>query len=160
MLLHGVKTVRSVTASSAVVPVRVMVAWRNGWRNNGGYSMGILNNILGSFFQGTDAHPNLVAFLSWVQEEGGFPALLMRLKDLEAGGLTAKNLTPEHISSLFSTDELSSLAQHMGISQGEVTEWVSAHLLVVLQHLSPEAHQLGGSNMLDTALSILRERMK
>ncbi|MEH4990136.1 YidB family protein [Enterobacter ludwigii] len=117
--------------------------------------MGILNNILGRFFQGTDVHPNLMAFLSWVQDEGGFPALLARFKTLEA-----ENLTPEHISSLFSADELSSLAQHMGIAQGEVTGWMSAHLPAVLQHLSPEAHQLGGSNMLDTALSILRERMK
>ncbi|AHE72474.1 hypothetical protein M942_04045 [Enterobacter ludwigii] len=122
--------------------------------------MGILNNILGRFFQGTDVHPNLVAFLSWVQDEGGFPALLARFKTLEANGLTAENLTPEHLSSLFSADELSSLAQHMGISQGEVSDWMSAHLPAVLQNLSPEAHQLGGGNMLNTALSILRERMK
>ncbi|WP_439411934.1 YidB family protein [Enterobacter ludwigii] len=122
--------------------------------------MGILNNILGRFFQGTDVHPNLVAFLFWVQEEGGFPALLARFKSLESDGLTAENLTPEHISSLFSADELCSLAQHMGISQGEVTDWMSSHLPAVLQHFSPEAHQLGGGNMLNTALSILRERMK
>ena len=122
--------------------------------------MGILNNILGRFFQRTDVHPNLMAFLSWVQEEGGFPSLLARFKTLEANGLTAENLTPEHISSLFSADELSSLARHMGISQGEVTGWMSAHLPAVLQHLSPEAHQLGDGKMLDTALSILRERMK
>ncbi|MGN5575903.1 YidB family protein [Enterobacter cloacae] len=122
--------------------------------------MGILNNILGRFFQGTDVHPNLMAFLSWVQDEGGFPVLLARFKTLEEGGLTAEYLTPEHISSVFSADELSSLAQHMGISQGEVTGWMSAHLPAVLQHLSPEAHQLGGNNMLDMALSILRDRMK
>ncbi|KFD24877.1 YidB family protein [Yokenella regensburgei] len=122
--------------------------------------MGILNNILGCFIQGTDVHPNLMAFLSWVQEEGGFTALLARFKTLEEGELTTENLTPEHISSVFSADELSSLAQHMGISPGDVTDWMSAHLPAVLQHLSPEAHQLGGSNMLDTALSILRERMK
>lgn len=122
--------------------------------------MGILNNILGRFFPGTDVHPNLVAFLSWVQEEGGFPALLARFKTLEEGGMTAENLTPEHISSMFSADEVSSLAQRMGISQEDVTGWISAHLPAVLQHLSPEAHQLGGSNMLDVALSILRERMK
>ncbi|MEH4990264.1 YidB family protein [Enterobacter asburiae] len=122
--------------------------------------MGIMNNILGRFFQGADVHPNLMAFLSWVQDEGGFPALLARFKTLEEGGMTAENLTPEHISSVFSTDEVSSLAQRMGISQEDVTGWISAHLPAVLQHLSPEAHQLGGSNMLDVALSILRERMK
>lgn len=122
--------------------------------------MGIVNNILERFFPGADVHPNLVAFLSWVQEGGGFPALLARFKALEANGLTAENLTLEHISSLFSADELSSLAQHMGISQEEVASWISVHLPAVLQHLSPEAHQLGGSNILDTALSILRERMK
>jgi len=122
--------------------------------------MGILNNILGRFFQGTDVHPNLMAFLSWVQDEGGFAALLARFKTLEESGVMAENLTPEHISSVFSADELSSLAHHMGISQEEVMGWISAHLPVVLQHLSPQAHQLGGSNMLDMALSILRERMK
>lgn len=72
----------------------------------------------------------------------------------------AENITPEHISSLFSADELSLLAQRMGITQNEVTGWGSAHLPAVLQHLSPETHQLGGSNMLDTALTILRESMK
>lgn len=122
--------------------------------------MSIVNNILERFFPGADVHPNLVAFLSWVQEGGGFPALLARFKALEANGLTAENLTLEHISSLFSADELSSLAQHMGISQEEVASWISVHLPAVLQHLSPEAHQLGGSNMLDMALSIIRERMK
>ncbi|MCU6244222.1 YidB family protein [Enterobacter asburiae] len=122
--------------------------------------MGILNSILGRFFPGADVHPNLVAFLSWVQDEGGFPALLARFKTLEANGLTAENLTSEHISSMFSADELSSLAQRMGISQEDVTGWISTHLPAVLQHLSPEAHQLGDSNMLNTALSILRERMK
>ncbi|MCU6242238.1 YidB family protein [Enterobacter asburiae] len=122
--------------------------------------MGILNNILGRFFQGTDVHPNLMVFLSWIQDEGGFPALLARFKTLEEGGLTAENLTPEHISSVFSADELSSLAQRMGISQEDVTGWIGTHLPAVLQHLSPEAHQLGGSNMLETALSILRDRMK
>lgn len=121
--------------------------------------MGILNTILGRFFQGTDVHPNLVAFLSWVQEEGGFPTLLARFKILEADGLTAENLTPEHISSLFSAEEISSLAQHMGISQGDVTGWMSANLPAVLQHLAPEAHQLSGRNMLEMALSILRKRM-
>lgn len=73
--------------------------------------MGILNNIMGRFFHGADVHPNLMAFLSWVQDEGGFPALLARFKALEENGLTAENLTPEHISSVFSADDLSSLAQ-------------------------------------------------
>ncbi|MNG54826.1 hypothetical protein D3C79_128790 [compost metagenome] len=122
--------------------------------------MGMLNNILGRFFQGTDAHPNLMAFLSWVQDEGVFPRLLARFKVLDENGLTAENLSPEHISSLFSADELVSLSQRMGISQEGVTGWISAHLPAVLQHLSPEAHQLDGSNMLNTALSILRDRMR
>lgn len=122
--------------------------------------MSILNTILGRFFQGTDVHPDLMAFLLWVQDEGGFPALLARLKSLEANGLTAENLTPEHIGSVLSADELSSLAQRMGFSQEDMKGWISAHLPAMLQHLSPEALQLGGSNMLDSALSILRERMK
>ena len=115
--------------------------------------MGILNNILGQFFQGTKVHPNLIAFLSWVQDEGGFSAL-------EEGGGMAEHLTPEHISNVFSTDELSSLAKRMGISPDDVTGWISVHLPAVLKHLSPEMHQLGGSNMLNTALSILRDRMR
>lgn len=122
--------------------------------------MGILNTLLGRFFRGTDVHPGLIAFLTWVQDEGGFPALLARFKAPEENGLTAENLTPEHISNLFSAEELSSLAQRMGISREDVTGWISAHLPAVLQHLSPEVHQLGGSNMPDRALSILRERMK
>ncbi|WP_439412653.1 YidB family protein [Enterobacter ludwigii] len=122
--------------------------------------MGILNNILGQFFQGTKVHPNLIAFLSWVQDEGGFPALLVRFKNLEEGGGMAEHLTPEHISNVFSTDELSSLAKRMGISPDDVTGWISVHLPAVIKHLSPEIHQLGGSNMLNTALSILRDRMR
>ncbi|HBC7420630.1 TPA: hypothetical protein KEY88_003336 [Serratia marcescens] len=122
--------------------------------------MGILNSVMGQLFPGSEGHPNLVAFLSWVQDEGGFPALLTRFKALEEGGLTAANLTSEHISSLFSEGELSSIAQRMGISQQDVIDWISAHLPAVLQHLSPEIHQLGGNNMLDMALSILRERLK
>ncbi|HDR2586374.1 YidB family protein [Enterobacter ludwigii] len=122
--------------------------------------MSILNSILGRLFQGTDVHPNLMAFLSWVQDEGGISALLARFKSLEEGGMTAENLTPEHINSFFSADELSSLAQRMGISQTDMTNWISVHLPAMLQHLSPEEHQLGGSNMLNTALSILRDRMK
>ncbi|HHL0960413.1 TPA: YidB family protein [Serratia marcescens] len=122
--------------------------------------MGILSSIMGQFFSGSEGHPNLVAFLSWVQDEGGFPALLTRFKTLEEGGLTTENLTPEHISNLFSEGELSSLAQRMGLPQQDVMDWISAHLPAVLQHLYPETHQLGGSNMLDVALTILRERLK
>lgn len=122
--------------------------------------MGILNNILGRLFQGTDVHPNLMAFLSWVQDEGGLPVLLTRFKSLEEEGITADKLTPEHISRLFSADELSSLAQRMNIPQQDVTEWISGHLPAVFQHLSPEVNQLGGNNMLDVALSILRKRLK
>ncbi|EDS5038323.1 MULTISPECIES: YidB family protein [Enterobacteriaceae] len=50
---------------------------------------------------------------------------------------------------MFSAGELSSLAQRMGLSQEDVTGWIVAHLPAVIQHLSPEAHQLCGSNMLD-----------
>ncbi|MFW7226912.1 MULTISPECIES: YidB family protein [unclassified Serratia (in: enterobacteria)] len=123
--------------------------------------MGILSSIVGQFFPGGEGHLNLVAFLSWVQDAGGVPTLLARLKTLEEGeGLTAENLTHENISTLFSEGELSSLAQRMGLSRPDVMDWISAHLPAVLQHLSPETHQLGGSNMLDVALSILRERLK
>jgi uncharacterized protein YidB (DUF937 family) len=116
--------------------------------------------MLGRLFQGTDVHPNLMAFLSWAQDEGGLPVLLTRFKNLEEGGITAEKLTPEHIRHLFSADELSSLAQRMNISQEDVTEWISGHLPTVFHHLSPEANQLGGNNMLDVALSILRKWLK
>jgi uncharacterized protein YidB (DUF937 family) len=84
---------------------------------------------------------------------------------LRGGGLLARlvntdNLTPEHIAIVFSTGELASLAQRMGMPQEAVADWMNAHLPAVLSHLSGAAPLPGSGNMLDTALALLRERLK
>lgn len=122
--------------------------------------MDILNNIVGKILPGGDEHPGLVAFLSWVQEEGGLPALLLRFKELQDKGGVTSSFSHEHISHLFSDGELASLAQHMGLSSEEVTEWASSHLPALLQHVSSGVLQQGSGNLLDSAWSFLRGRMK
>lgn len=52
------------------------------------------------------------------------------------------------------------LHNEWGAAQGNVTGWIYEHLPALAQHLSPEAHQPGDSNMFDMVLSILRGRMK
>lgn len=122
--------------------------------------MDILNNIVGKLLPGDDEHPGLAAFLSWVQDEGGLPTLLERFKELQGKDGMTGSFSPEHISHLFSDGELTSLAQHMGFSSEEVTEWVSGHLPALLQHVSSGELQQGSGSLLDSAWSFLRGRIK
>lgn len=122
--------------------------------------MDILNNIVGRILPDANEHPGLMAFLSWAQDEGGLPSLLLRFRELEEKGLVSGTFTPEHISHLFSDGDLASLAQRMGLSSEEVTAWISEHLPALLQHVSSGAQQQGGSHLLDVAWSFLRGQMK
>ncbi|EEF6878862.1 TPA: DUF937 domain-containing protein [Salmonella enterica] len=128
--------------------------------------MKALSDIVMKLFSGQEDHPDLVAFLAWVQDEGGFPAMLERIQDRGAGELltellsgATQTLSSGHIGQLFSQSEISALAQRTGTTPQEVTAWMANCLPALLQHLAPEGHTLSGSDMLSRALTLLRDRL-
>lgn len=121
--------------------------------------METFNRLVIQLFSGENDRPALVAFLAWVQDEGGMPALMTRIQVRGAGELyPGQTLTPAHISRLFSDAEQVCLARRMGLHPHEVAGWMTAYLPLVVQYLAPAGASLTGNNMLSQALSLLRER--
>lgn len=125
-----------------------------------------LEDMVMKVFCGCDDHSCLVAFLAWVQDEGGLPALTERCQDRGAGELlltlasaTDATMTTVHVRQLFSQAEVTALAQRMRMSSPDTTDWIRQYLPPLLRQLLPAAPGLSGSDMLSRALGLLRNQL-
>lgn len=111
--------------------------------------MGLLDSILGSMSNSNpgSGNPLLDAVMKLVNDpsHGGLPGLLQSFQQRGLGGIadswvsTGQNLpiSPDQLSQGLGRDKLGSLAQSLGMDQGELTSKLSELLPNVVDKLTP-----------------------
>jgi uncharacterized protein YidB (DUF937 family) len=112
--------------------------------------MGLFDSVLGSLSQGgpDSRNPLLDTVLSLVNnpQTGGLAGLLRRFQESGLGNLadswvsTGKNLpvSPEQIQEALGSGQLGSIAERLGLSQGEVSATLAELLPGVVDKLTPD----------------------
>jgi uncharacterized protein YidB (DUF937 family) len=114
--------------------------------------MGLLDSILGSISNSNSGsgNPLLDAVMRLVNDpaHGGLPGLVQSFQQRGLGGLvdswvsTGQNLpiSPDQLSHGLGRDKLGSLAQSLGMDQGELSSKLSELLPNVVDKLTPNGH--------------------
>lgn len=127
--------------------------------------MGLLDSILGSLTQGGGSGNALVdTVLRMVNDpsHGGLPGLVQSFQEKGLGSLvdswvsTGRNLpiSPDQIAHGLGSDKLGSLAQSLGMSQGDLSSKLSELLPGVVDKLTPDGQLPGGGDMGDLLASV------
>ena len=109
--------------------------------------MGLLDSVLGSLSQGGSGNQLLDSVVRMVNDpaHGGLEGLVRSFQDRGLGSLvdswvsTGKNLpiSPDQITQGLGSDQLSSLASKLGMSQGDVSSKLAQLLPDVVDKLTP-----------------------
>jgi uncharacterized protein YidB (DUF937 family) len=114
--------------------------------------MGLLDSLIGSMSQSTSGSGNLLldAVMNLVNDpaHGGLPGLVQSFQQRGMGGLvdswvsTGQNLpiSPDQLSQGLGHDKLGSLAQSLGMDQGDLSAKLSELLPNVVDKLTPNGH--------------------
>jgi uncharacterized protein YidB (DUF937 family) len=121
--------------------------------------MGLLDSVLGSLAQGGSGNQLLDSVMRMVNDpaHGGLEGLVRSFQDRGLGGIvdswvsTGRNLpiSADQIAQGLGSDQLSSLASQLGMSQGDVSSKLAQLLPDVVDKLTPngqvpDAGSLGG----------------
>jgi len=130
--------------------------------------MGLLDSVLGSLTKGGSSNPLLDSVLSMVNDpaHGGLEGLVRSFQDRGLGGIvdswvsTGKNLpiSADQLAQGLGSDQLSSLASKLGMSQGDVSSQLAQLLPDVVDKLTPNG-QVPDSGSLGDLLGSLTKRL-
>ncbi len=130
--------------------------------------MGLLDSVLGSLTKGGSTNPLLDSVLSMVNDpsHGGLEGLVRSFQDRGLGGIvdswvsTGKNLpiSADQLAQGLGSDQLSSLASKLGMSQGDVSSQLAQLLPDVVDKLTPNG-QVPDSGSLGDLLGSLTKRL-
>ena len=126
--------------------------------------MGLLDSILGAVGQRGTGNPLLDTVLQFVNDpqHGGLAGLVQGFQQKGLGSIvdswvsTGQNLpiSPDQIAHGLGNDKLASLAQSLGISQGDVSSQLSQILPNVVDKLTPGGALPSGDEMGDLLASV------
>lgn len=130
--------------------------------------MGLLDSILGSVSNQGGGNPLLEAVLKLVNDpsHGGLPGLLQSFQQGGLGNIvdswvsTGRNLpiSPDQLEQGLGRDKLGSLAQSLGMDQGELSSKLTELLPDVVDKLTPGG-QVPAGNELGSLLASVTKRL-
>jgi len=130
--------------------------------------MGLLDSILGSVSNQGGGNPLLEAVLKLVNDpsHGGLPGLLQSFQQGGLGNIvdswvsTGRNLpiSPDQLEQGLGRDKLGSLAQSLGMDQGELSSKLTELLPDVVDKLTPGG-QVPAENELGSLLASVTKRL-
>lgn len=130
--------------------------------------MGLLDSVMGALSGKGSGNPLMDAVLSMVNnpQTGGLEGLLAKFQQSGLGHLsdswvsTGKNLpvSADQITSALGSDQLGSLAQGLGLSQGDLSAKLSQMLPEVVDKLTPNG-QVPDANSLGDLLGSLTKHL-
>jgi uncharacterized protein YidB (DUF937 family) len=130
--------------------------------------MGLLESVLGSLSQGGSRNPLLDSVLAMVNDpaHGGLEGLVRSFQERGLGGIvdswvsTGRNLpiSADQIAQGLGSEQLSSLASSLGMSQGDISSKLAELLPDVVDKLTPNG-QVPDANSLGDLLGSLTRRI-
>jgi uncharacterized protein YidB (DUF937 family) len=129
--------------------------------------MGLLDSVLGALGQGGSRNPLLDSVLAMVNDpaHGGLQGLVQSFQERGLGGIvdswvsTGKNLpiSTDQLAQGLGSDQLGSIAEKLGLSQGEVSAKLAELLPDIVDKLTPNG-QVPDASSLGSLIGSLTRR--